>query len=788
MKINKLSRSFPILCAITVFLFNIQANGNSTNVKLTLKSGSTICVVELCSEKILKIDYRPDGEVSPGTPVVDENKKWDPVKATIDQQKEYVEIRTTSMLVKISKALLQVSVYDSMGKLLLSSKEVNPGGGVTFTHAASDNFYGVYTYGSHSNDGTLLRNKNSTIQAFIQGGSGAPFIWSSSGYGVVVNTNGGQISNNEGELSFSNCSRKNTEYYILVGTPKEIISGAGNIAGMPPMFPKWNTGFGQLEWGIDEAELKTHIKNYREKKIPFDWFMLDFDWMAWGEDNFGEVRWGKKFPGGATGELSNWAKDNGLKMIGITKPRIILTNADSTDTQQGKFAKTHHLEYPELNIDIDYFVRRPCRTLDFRIPECREWWAGHLMNGGFKKGMFGFLNDEADIRNPGKFGLGNLNNHYMQRAIYEEQRKISNERVFSINRTAYMGSQKYAYGLWSGDNYPTFTDLKAQCLKLIAANNALIPVWGFCSSAFGNKPKLSNELYVRSLQLAAFSPLFFLHGMLNEQKQPWFFGEKVESLAREIVNMRYRLIPYAYSFDRVKHENMIGISRSLVIEYPNDQEVRDITNEFMYGDYLLISPVLDSAVVSQKIYLPEGKWIDYTYGKTYEGKQYIDYAIDKTSWKDIPIFIKDGAIIPTQEIMKYVGERETKMIYLDMFPTEKTTNFPLYDDDGHTYNYEKGQYFLQNISLSKVKDRIKIEFSKQEKNYAPTFLYFLAKVHGGEAKEVVAGKTILKKFDSYNDLLEGGSEGFCIVEDTYGTATYIRLKVKGEGQSVTVKL
>ena len=96
----------------------------------------------------------------------------------------------------------------------------------------------------------------------------------------------------------------------------------------------------------------------------------------------------------------------------------------------------------------------------------------------------------------------------------------------------------------------------------------MIPVWGFCSSAFGNISKLSNELYVRSLQLAAFSPLFFLHGTLNEQKQPWFFGEKVVSLTRDIVNMRYRLIPYSYSYDRVKHENVLGIARSLVVEFP----------------------------------------------------------------------------------------------------------------------------------------------------------------------------------------------------------------------------
>lgn len=780
-------KSLARLAGISTLLFCLLSFTPPEKDKWSFKYGRDICTVELCAGNILKVDYRPNGGYSPGTPVVDENTQWGKVKSTIVETSEQLELRTAAMQVKISKTTLQVTVYDTEGKLLVSARKFDPAGGVTFSHDPADNFYGVYTYGSHSNDGTLLRNKVSTIQAFPQGGSGAPFIWTTSGYGIVVNTNGGQISNSQGELSFSGCSRTNTEFYVLAGTPKEIIAGAGNIAGLPPMFPKWNTGFGQLEWGIDEAELKTHINTYREKKIPFDWFMLDFDWMAWGEDSLGELRWGKKFPGGANGNLGAWAQKNGLKIIGITKPRVIMKNNDSTFTQQGKYVSEHHFEYPELETGIDYFVHRPCKTLDFRIPECREWWAWNLINGAYKTGMTGFLNDEADLRNPGKAGLGNLNNHYVQQAIYEEQRKVSNERVYSINRTAYMGSQKYAYALWSGDNFPTFTDLKAQCLKLIAANNALIPVWGFCASAFGNKPKLSNELYVRSLQLAAFSPLFFLHGTLDEQKQPWFFGDKVVSLSRDIVNLRYRLIPYAYSYDRVKHESMLGIARSLAVEFPKDPEARDITGEFMYGDYLLVAPVLDSAVVSHDIYLPEGTWIDFAKGKTYAGNQHIAYATDKESWKDIPLFIRKGAILPTQDIQQYVGEKEVKTIYLDLFPDAKLTRFPLYDDDGTTYNYEKGDYFKQVISLIESKGLVRIEFGKQEQSRKPAFTHYLARVHGEPAAEVLVDNAGIRKFASFEELREADANGYCITGDIYGKTTCIKLKVKGEGQTIMVK-
>jgi len=232
---------------------------------------------------------------------------------------------------------------------------------------------------------------------------------------------------------------------------------------------------------------------------------------------------------------------------------------------------------------------------------------------------------------------------------------------------------------------------------------------------------------------------------------------------------------------------MIGISRSLALEFPKDPETKDITGEFMYGDYLLVAPVLDSAVVAHKIYLPEGTWIDYANGKTYAGKQHIVYPIDKESWTDIPVFIRKGAIIPTQEIIQYVTEKKADTICLDLFPDEKLTSFQFYDDDGTTYNYEKGDYFKQNILLSGNNNIIRIKFERQEKSYTPEFTHYLAKVHGEQATAVIVDNANLRKLDSYEALQKSVSNCYCIIDDIYGKATCIKLKVKGEGQSVVVK-
>jgi alpha-glucosidase len=232
---------------------------------------------------------------------------------------------------------------------------------------------------------------------------------------------------------------------------------------------------------------------------------------------------------------------------------------------------------------------------------------------------------------------------------------------------------------------------------------------------------------------------------------------------------------------------MLGIARSLAVEFPKDPEAWDITGEFMYGDYLLVAPVLDSAVVSHKVYLPEGTWIDFMKGTSYAGNQYIAYATDKDNWQDIPLFIRKGAILPTQEIQQYVGENEVKMIYLDLFPDQKKTSFPLYDDDGTTYNYEKGDYFRQVISLVESKGLVRIEFGKQEQSRKPAFTHFLAKVHGEPAVEVRVDKAGIRKFGSFEELREADVNGFCITSDIYGKTTCIKLKVKGEGQSVLVQ-
>lgn len=757
---------------------------------ITFSIGKDVCIVTACSDHVLKVDYRPDDAFSPRTQMLDDSCVWDGGKTKVHETRNKVHVRSPFFEAEITKAPFEIVVRDPDGHVLLSQPMAPSGNAIEFRHNPADNYYGLSGYNRDTNQGVLgiTRNEGGSIEALPQGGSGGPLIWSTSGYGVLLDTDGGHIDNADGVLTFTGCSRSNFEYYIIVGRPREILHSAGMLCGMPPMFPKWNCGFGQLEWGIDEPEFRTHVAGYRQRRIPFDWFMIDFDWMAWGEDDYGEFRWGPGFPGGPTGELKRWSDANGVKITGITKPRVIAQTKDGTFTKQYKYAVEQNFRYPGVALYTDYASGTPTLDLDFAIPECREWYWKHLCEGGFEKGVIGYLNDECDESHiPGEYMMYNFANVNMQKAIYEGQRAHTNRRVWSVNRTAYLGSQRYAYSVWSGDNFPNFADLQTQPGKMLTANNILMPIWGFCATAFWNADKLTPEFYIRSIQTSMFAPLFFLHGFQHAQKQPWFWGDEAVEGTRRAVELRYTLLPYLYSHDRQKHETMLGISRAIIIDYPDDAEAADMSEHFLFGDHFLVSPVMEEGISKKEVYFPQGTWIGWADGHIYEGGGWHTIAIDNHKFHDIPMYVRKGGIIPTREVTQWVGEREPETMFIDVFPSPEQTSFVLYDDDGDTYDYESGVYFRQPISQKATRKSVTIRLAQAEGSYDPPFDTYMVKVHYREAADVRAGGKKLKRFDTHKQLSNSPGSGYCVSKDHYGVVTYVKVPVRQAAFAIDVR-
>lgn len=767
--------------------FNVNdAKVNGDKLELSVGVLGDKLTLEVLKTNLVKVYYQPKGKASEQTLMIGK-KTWDTVGAVIDTDSDPMTITTSDMVVKISKLPCRISVFDKSGKLLI--KEPETGGlasnGITFDYNtdAGTNFYGIGGYNAWENSSSgMLRNNGGNVHAGQQGDNGGPLIYTTN-YGVLVDSNGGKYSTNNQQISFTGGSREDVECYIIVGQPKTVVSTVNEIGGGVPMFPKWAMGFTNSEWNINQTELNNIVDTYRQKQIPIDNYTLDFDWKAWGEDNYGESRWNTtKFPDGPSGKLRDDMDAKGIKLTGILKPRLIYNNPDGSLTAQAKYAEDNDLWLPNTKPYNEYFSGRKAMDLDFSKQLTREWYWEHLKDA-YNTGMVGWWNDEADIIN----GVlcDNFQFMNMQRALYEGQRNLDNNRAWSINRNYYIGANRYAYALWSGDIKTGFATMKAQRERMLSAVNIGAIKWGMDTGGFSGHP--DSENYARWMQFSAFTPVFRVHGTNNEQRQPWVYGEKAEAAAKAAGQLRYKLIPYIYNYERVAYESGLGLVRPLFYDYPEDPNVANYVDAWMFGDYMLVSPVVDQGQTSKSIYLPVGTWIDYFKGTAYDGGQAINYAVNATTWEDIPLFIKKGAIIPTQEFMNYVGEKPVDKIYLDVFPDTTQTSFRYYDDDGATYDYEDGKYFIQNMTTKDNGSTVDFNIGAKNGTYNPSLQYYIIKIHQKTGRNTVSNLQELTKYSSYDALVKADGEGWATGSDVYGDVTYVKVAA-GAAKNIQVNI
>jgi alpha-glucosidase len=671
-----------------------------------------------------------------------------------------------------------LSVDGASGRhlLTLNSSELEQGE-VSLMHAAGDALYGIHGYNAtEPATAGLLRQGTQVAKAGEQGNAGAPFVWSTAGYGVLLASDDKVAFNlrptriDIDTVSKGTSMKPPVDLYIFVGQPRELFDDLAQLSGHAPLFPKWAMGFTNSQWGIDEKELLGIVDTYRAKHIPIDNITLDFDWKAWGQDNDGEFRWNtEKFPNGPSGKLKKELDSRGMHLSGIMKPRIHI------DTVEGRYATAHNFWFPGKPTSVDYFSLKPVGDIDFDLPAARTWFFNDALKHSFDTGIVGWWNDEADNTDD--------NNQFMnmQRALYEGQRAYSTLRVWSVNRNFWLGSQRYAYGLWSGDIPTGFASMAAQRQRMLSAIDVGAMQWGMDGGGFMGHP--GDENYARWIEFGAFTPIFRVHGTFNEKRQPWRYGRIAEAAATKAIRLRYALIPYIYASEHESHTHGVGLVRPLIFDYPNDLKLRNDVDAWMFGDHLLVSPVVEQGQTVKHIYLPAGRWIDWFKGTTYQGGRSIDYPIDSAQWDDIPLFIRDGAIIPTQPVMDYVGQNPVTTLTVDVFPGSTPSQFDYYDDDGVSYAYEHGDYFSQTLSTRRTEGAVEFTIAAPMGSYRPALQYYLAQWHTDAAGQVSHQGTAMVSYDNLAALQNSAGEGWTRGHDRFGAVVYVKLRA-GTAQSI----
>lgn len=495
-------------------------------------------------------------------------------------------------------------------------------------------------------------------------------------------------------------------YYFIYGPNLlDVVKEYTELTGLSPMPPKWALGYHQSKWSYyPESTVRELADNFRSKKIPCDVIHLDIDYMdgyrcfTWDNDRFPDPK-----------KMIADLRADGFKTIVIIDPGIKI------DPYYPVYQQGVHHNYFCTRMDGARFKGSvwpgPCHFPDFTNPEARKWWSG-LFSGLVHDGVAGVWNDmnepavfeegtfPRDVRHdyeghPCSHRKGhNVYGMQMARATYEGLEQFNgNERSFTISRSAYAGIQRFS-SVWTGDNVATWEHLKianVQCQRLAASGVSFVgsDVGGFIGSPDG-------ELYTRWIQLATFHPFFRTHSSGDHgDKEPWQFEDKYLSIVRRFIELRYELMPYLYTTYWQYAEFGAPMLKSISLVYQTDKETLNREEEFLFGEHILVCPISEKGATERKMYLPEGKWVNFWTNEVMTGKKEIKVH---APLDQIPIFVQAGAVVVMQPKMQYVDEFEPEVLTMHIYAGERHMTSTLYEDDGHTKDFERGLSTVRKFS------------------------------------------------------------------------------------------
>lgn len=526
-------------------------------------------------------------------------------------------------------------------------------------------------------------------------------------------------------FGFASEAGRQVDYYFVHGNNiDEVISGYRELTGKAPIVPKWALGFWQSrERYKTQQEILSTVDEFRKRKIPLDNIVLD--WSYWREAEWGSQEFDPaRFP--------------------------------SPDSMIDLLHKKYHTQimisvWPKFYKNIPAYNEFDKKNWLYKrnIADEQRDWIGNgyvstfydAFNEDARRGFWDLLNtklyakgidawwmdaSEPDVLSnvsPDKrklqmtpTALGSaaeyLNAYPLQNAkgIYEGQRQTSpGKRVFLLTRSGFAGSQRYAASIWSGDIGATWHDMHAQIAAGLNFSLSGLPYWtmdigGFVVPAKFEKPDTASleewrELVTRWTQFGVFVPLFRSHGQYPYREifntapddhpayQSFLYYDK----------LRYRMLPYIYSLAGAAFHENYTMMRGLVMDFAKDTAVLNINDQFMFGPFMLVNPIYQYKQRSREVYLPAGEgWYDLYTGAWNNGGKRINAD---APYNRIPLYIKEGAIIPLGPDLQYTSEKPADTITLYVY-TGKNGSFRLYEDDGASYDYEKGQFTVIPIDYN----------------------------------------------------------------------------------------
>lgn len=527
-------------------------------------------------------------------------------------------------------------------------------------------------------------------------------------------------------------------YYFFYGPdPKVVLKRFTDLVGRAPLPPRWALGYHQSRYSYyPESKVRFIADNFRERQIPCDAIFIDIHYM----DGYRIFTWDKsRFPDPQ--RMISDLRRQGFRVINIIDPGIKV-DPNFWIYQQG-VAGNDFVRMPDGKIFVGKVWPGDSVFPDFTWSKVREWW-GSLYKGFVDDGVAGIWND---MNEPSLFdvpsktmppdavfhdhGLNSpqtkIHNVYgmeMSRATYDGLLHLRpNERPLVITRATYAGGQRYA-AVWTGDNSSTWDHLRISLPELMGMGLSGLTLTGADIGGFALSP--SPELYTRWLEAGIFFPYCRTHTMIGTRNQePWSYGNRMEAINRKSIDLRYRLMPYLYNAFHEETQTGLPVMRALLLEYPDDPEAVGQDEEFLFGDDLLVAPVVKDGEDKWEVYLPQGTWYNFWTDRRETGPERVTAhaPLDR-----IPVFVRGGAIIPTQQVVQYVDQAPINPLTFEIYPAKESTR-DYYEDDGISFDYTHDIFLREEVSEKSASDGVTVEISARSGSYAPSARSLVLKVH-----------------------------------------------------------
>jgi len=700
--------------------------------------------VEAPDAHIVRVWLKPAGEFTRQPSLALEAAPATRIPLTIAENDGTVTAGTGALMVRIDRQTLRFEVAAADGTPLMADVRVamtTPGAAWTLIHIldAGEKLFGLGQ--DNQNNGRL--NRRGVIRELWAGqkiNSGnvtaeypVPFLLSTGRQGHAY----GVFFDNVHRLRFDLAKTKADEVrcdaeggeidlYVIDGPGlADVIERYTSLTGRPSLPPLWALGYWQskctyYDWKpLDEAYQQLNARGF-----PVDVMVIDADWPEIITDYIWAKRWsGPDYT--PADKIAAYLK-RGVKIVMSQSGPMVRQEAPTfaSGWAAGVFA-TDGQGHP---VECGYYGGK---LLDFTSPQINDWlWpqTRRLNEQGTAGWWLDLTEPEGELPQTHYYGGGpaNIHNQFsllctrsfegVQLAVHPDQ------RPFILTRTGSAGLQRHHAAVWTGDIYSDYATLRAHPPEMLNSGLSGFNWWtcdtgGFMEGYYKNDQFGAHaRLYERWMQFSVFSPITRAH-KAGGSPEPYQFGPVVEQSTRHYLQLRYRLLPYIYSYAWEASQHGLPLVRPLALEFPDDpQSVATLGDEYLFGRELLVAPVLFEGQTNRRVYFPPGNWIDWDYGCEYAGGREWVVAAPPNR---IPVAVRAGAIIPLAPAMKNTGEKPWDPLTLEVFPCGRSS-FTLYHDDGATFAYRQGEYTVTHLAAEATGDSVRLIIDESNKRFAPS--------------------------------------------------------------------